>query len=312
MNINFNANLKNHPSNKERNKGIITSLFASAIIGEAGNQINTRLLNPKIKKLASSVSEEEKILLKDAFKSAYKNNNLAKKGVKILFITKENLDKTADKLTDALLNTKLVKVLKKIIDKDAITIGIKGKYINILNSVMEGENAFYYSTINGIILSGKNKGAQLASFHEMGHALNHNCGKLSKVLQNVRTPIGKIAPTVILISALGLKNKKNEIDENGQKKTGLRQFIKNNAGSLIALTQLPAVLEEGIASLKGQKMAKQVLVNSPGLLKKIRLTNFTGFATYLMRTATLIALTEGAIKIKDDIQTKYEQKITTS
>ena len=56
-------------------------------------------------------------------------------------------------------------------------------------------------------------------------------------------------------------------------------FIKENAGKLTFALNIPILLEEGMATMKGNKLAKSVL--SPQLAKKVAKTNRLGFATYL-------------------------------
>ena len=73
----------------------------------------------------------------------------------------------------------------------------------------------------------------------------------------------------------------------------------------------PMLLEEGLASLRGQNLAKNLVKDgtlSKELFKKIKLTNLGGFTSYATAILAAIVTCEVAIKVKDKIQQKYEDK----
>ena len=73
----------------------------------------------------------------------------------------------------------------------------------------------------------------------------------------------------------------------------------------------PMLLEEGLASLRGQNLAKNLVKEgtlSKELFKKIKLTNLGGFSSYATAILASIITCEVAIKVKDKIQQKYEEK----
>lgn len=64
-------------------------------------------------------------------------------------------------------------------------------------------------------------------------------------------------------------------------------------------TFIPTLLEEGLASIKGNNFAKKVL--SPELAKKVSKTNALGFSTYLgLATLSSLGIYLGT-KVKDAI-----------
>ena len=176
----------------------------------------------------------------------------------------------------------------------------------------EGSNAAFFRHANKIILPSKS--LQTSVFHEMGHALNANGGGVLKTLQEVR-PLAKFVPLFVITSAL--LNKRKTTDEKLEntslknKVQNVKDGIKKNAGIITAASMLPMVLEEGIASLRGQGVAKKLMKDgmlSKKFLNKIRLSNLGGFATYALAMAGSAIAAKVAIDVKDKIQENYEQK----
>lgn len=128
--------------------------------------------------------------------------------------------------------------------------------------------------------------------------------KLPSTATNVRIPIisrvaGLAATSIALVSIF--KNKKAE----GEKPQGIfdtvTTFIKNNVGKLTFLTMLPIVLEEGLATLKGEKAVKGLI--SKDLFKKVKISNRLGLATY----ATVAAVTGFGAYLASKIRDKIAQ-----
>lgn len=122
-------------------------------------------------------------------------------------------------------------------------------------AVANGRNAFHCEPLKLAVAPSKKPSLIL---HELGHAINAK-GTFTKLLQQSRR-YAPFAPTALLL-ANGLFKDKN----NGQK-----TFIERNAGVLGFAAFLPTIIEEGLASFRGIKAAKQVLKNPPKLniLKK--------------------------------------------
>ena len=173
-----------------------------------------------------------------------------------------------------------------------------------------GSNACYLPNANKIITPDKT--LQTSIFHEMGHALNNNGGIIMKTLQKAR-PVAMALPGIILLASILNKRKVNDEQlPTDSKFQRLKDGIKRNAGKLTALAMLPVVAEEGIASLRGGKIAKGLFKDgklTKEILNKVRLTNLGGFATYALSLIGAVATVKLAIKVKDNIQAKHEAKV---
>lgn len=175
---------------------------------------------------------------------------------------------------------------------------------NAMESAFEGNNAFFISQNNSIAINMRK--LPTAVFHEMGHAHNYNYSKLGKILQKSRGPSMLLASSLLLIAACSKEEKAEDGKEltKGQKiKNGIRKALP--AMSFSAM--LPMVFEEGLATFKGNKWAKQVL--SPELYKKVVKGNFAGLMSYVGKAAAVGLATYAAIKIKDKLVDKKEAKL---
>lgn len=125
--------------------------------------------------------------------------------------------------------------------------------------------------------------------------MNRNFSKIGKTLQHIRgtfTMLAGILPTVALLT-----NKRTEANppKNAWQKT--TTFIKENVGKLVAFAFVPTIVEETMASVKGQKLAKTVL--SKDLMKNVSKLHMLGFASYV-GVATISGLSAfAANKVRD-------------
>jgi hypothetical protein len=169
----------------------------------------------------------------------------------------------------------------------------------------QGSNAMYLKKTKTILIP-QNK-LNLSVFHEMGHALNSN-NVVTNALQKIR-PLALMIPAMVCF--VSLTNQRKNTDETSIEDSKLqkgRDFVKRNAGKLTALSALPIVVEEGLATLKGNKLAKNSGL-SKELYKKVKTLNFVGLSSYITAAAIAGLGTAFAVKVKDDIQTKYEHKM---
>jgi len=170
-----------------------------------------------------------------------------------------------------------------------------------------GNNACFLPEANKIITPAKNLATSV--FHEMGHAMNYNGGGVLKVLQKAR-PVAMALPGIILTASIF--NKRKTTDEKSDSKVqNFFDGVKKNAGKLSFLAMMPVIAEEGIASLRGDKIARGLVKSgelSKQILNKVRLTNACGFASYVFAAGIMGAGAALAVKIKDNIQEKYEAK----
>ena len=315
---------------KIRNKGIIRASYIPTMIAVPTSVTSIKLLNA-MKKL-SSISKDDSIELSKAVQKGLHETGLYDKGVrvykikenptlsefmkKIIELVKKFITKKVDKNSISETET-LVKNLTKYDRKDlkalnAITEEVRGnEEIAKFQALIfkEGANACYLPHANKIITP--DKSLQTSVFHEMGHALNNNGGMLLKALQKAR-PLAKIAPPIILLVALLNKRKTTDKPkENDSKLQKGADFVKKNAGILTGLSFMPMILEEGIASLRGQKIAKNLTKTgelSKELFKKVKQTNLCGFTSYALAGIIGYIGAKLAVKVKDKIQANYENK----
>lgn len=205
---------------------------------------------------------------KKAAAQAFENSGLAEKGVKLIDaskltaeeitqISKEALPKWVNKLPASAKNRVEQKLSKQI------------------EGLKRGNNAAFVPTSNKILVSGEKMSG--ATFHEMGHALNKNTPGIGRVLAKLRQPGMILASVALLIGAF--KRKKAD----GEQPSGIvdraTTFIKNNAGKVAFAGFIPLLAEEGLASIKGAKLAKPLI--SPDAYKKLNKMHGKAFLTYL-------------------------------
>ncbi len=210
----------------------------------------------------------------------------------------------SNKLLQRFLNSKLFE--GSLIDKNEL-IKTQSKAQGLMFKL--GTNACYLPNANKIITP--NKSLQTSVFHEMGHALNNNGGVILKSLQKMRGVAATIPATILLISLLNKRKTTDETNKNDSVIQKGADFVKRNAGKLTALAFLPMVAEEGIASLRGQGIAKNLVKDgslTKELFKKVKLTNLGGFSSYVFAATIAVATTKFAIFVKDKIQARYEAK----
>ena len=193
-------------------------------------------------------------------------------------------------------------------------------YDNIyINTVRKGGNAFFaptglklpkgsekvfYIKPNSVILPEKK--ILTGGFHELGHALNYNFSKFGKFLQHCR-PISMFGP--IILGMYGAFSKKSKQKDEDKELTALQKtnnFVRDNAGKLAFGMSLPMLLEEGMATIKGQNLAKKVL--SPELFKKVKKANAIAYCTYLAAAVFASLAVTTAVKVKDAVMERKGQK----
>lgn len=331
------------PQKKTRNKGFFRAQYASSVISAPTSIASVGIISAM--KKASTVSKADSVSLIKAAQEGLQQTGLKDKGVRTYLLESINIGKLPKNQAEAkqfieaipefieklkpskkdqkaigafkeeLMSSKKFQILSKQLSKIFEKLGLTDSDKIMLDKATKtqmlqfklGLNACYLPNANKIILP--DKALQTSVFHEMGHALNNNGGKLLKNLQKLR-PLAMTVPAVILM--VSLLNKRKTTDEKSDNKIqNLFDGIKKNAGKITALAMLPMVAEEGIASLRGDKIARNLVKDgklTKNLLKQIRKTNALGFASYALVAITTVATAKFAIRIKDNIQAKYEQK----
>ncbi len=292
-------NMQIQTEKKSEPKKSILGVIAGTI---GGSFVNSGMKAP-IQSIPNYMQNIGKSLTNDEFKAiregslkALEKSNLANKGVEILTINHSNIFDVSRKCTE--------EMLKKIkIKSDMMPDIIENFMQTACSQVAQGKNAFFNPKVNKILV-GENKELSATVFHEMGHAMNTNFSKLGKILQKTRG-LNVVAVPIIAITSVLHRNKYDEYGEQSKlNKAG--EFIKKHSGVLTALSWAPTILEEGMASLKGGKLAKELLDKS--LVKKINKTNALGFASYVLCAAASIAGIKVATAISDKITEKKHQK----
>ena len=269
--------------------------------GMTYNVVNTSIKTPivvrcmsKIKNMGNGLSNSEFEAIKDAAEKVIKTSGLKDKGVSILKVTSQNKEEIEKLLKSEFRGNLVTRFLPKtIIEKLAK---------DNASVFVEGKNAAYIFK-NKKLLMPEGKGLSWAVFHEAGHAMNANFSKVGRILQKSR-PLMLLAVPIALIALL--KNKKPD----GVKPEGTLDktttFIKENAGKLTFATFLPTLIEEGMASIKGNKFASKFL--NPELAKKVAKANKMAYLTYLgTAVAASVAIYAGK-KVRDSIVHKKAVK----
>jgi len=256
--------------------GVMAGSAVLTIVGSVPF-VTTNVLMDKMIKI-SNLSDDEFKQVTDGMNKVLKDTKLADKGVNIKRIPATEAKTFVEKLLGTL---------------------------NPVNGAGQGRNAAFFDKAipildikaNTILLPEKN--LSLTAFHEIGHAANANLSKIGKLLQKSRNPLLLGVMPIIALIALGKTKKAPEQNPQGavDKTT---TFIKENAGKLTFAAFLPILIEEAMASIKGNKFAKNAGLSTE-LLNKISKTNKIGYLTYIgsaLLTSYAIYL---GVKVKDSI-----------
>ena len=149
------------------------------------------------------------------------------------------------------------------------------------------------------------KSISFGAFHEIGHAMNRNLSKIGRALQYMRTPGMYVAAALTLFGAF-TKESKPQDGQELSKAQKVKNFVRDNAGKLSFAAMLPMLVEEGMATFKGEKLAKKLL--SPDMMKNVTKGNRVAYLSYLVAAAGLGLGSMAAVKIKDYFVDKKENK----
>lgn len=176
---------------------------------------------------------------------------------------------------------------------------------NAKNTSALGLNSFYDPRKKTIINNFKRMATAIP--HEMGHAANYTSkNPLLKILTKARY-LQLLVPVILTVAILRKPKKEGEESTTIIGK-GL-DFVKENSVALTAGCMLPTVAEEGLASIRGAKMAKKFL--TPEKLKSLNVINFKGWATYAIAAGATIGAVWLANKIRNATTPKTEQERDT-
>lgn len=325
---------------KEKNTGGVAAYFGGSIVGglikNAGG-LYFQHQSPKI----NNIPPEDVVIVHEALKKALKSKGLADKGVEIIRVkektvsffdigeiikkslesktsptninpasfinnnseNKEALELLRKEFASVIKSNPLTALISKLGGKKYVDNSIELISKQTLSTLETGRNAFTLLRGNKILLPESK--LSLSGFHEIGHSLNTNFSKVGKALQKMR-PMMMLSPIVLLIGAFGREKPESENKvKNAYNKT--INFIRNHAGLLALGAGLPMLIEEGMASFNGNKIAKNLL--SAEMAKKVFKTNRAGFLSYLGAVAGSAIAADVAVRIKNHKQNKHHLQI---
>lgn len=229
--------------------------------------------------------------------------------------TVEIVNKAADDVLDKLTN--LGKKGVKIHNYQNAGINLTGlpdkllEMTNPLFATAKGKNAFFANKAipaadiaKNTVVVNRDK-LSLSTFHELGHAHNFNNSKLWKAMQNVRTPSMILASAFAILPALTKDIKPKEGEELTTKEK-INNGLRKASPALAFFSMAPMLLEEGKATLNGNKWAKELL--NPETYKKVAKSNRYGYASYLATAASFALMAFVAKGVKDKFTNKNEEK----
>ncbi len=218
---------------------------------------------------------------------------LVKKGVVI-----ENIESSSS------VATSLLDKLKEY--TDSMTSIAAGKNAGFLNKPVKGIFGGVLYDKNTILIN-QDK-LSTAVFHEIGHAINYNNSKFWRAMQGLRVPGMLIASGLAIYCAFSNNAQPKDGKEltTGQK---VKNTVRNNAGKIAFASMVPMLLEEGMASIRGCKWANANLPKD--LAKKVLKSNIGAYCSYLGAAISLGIAAFSAVKIKDSLGKKHQEKINS-
>lgn len=286
-------------------EGILLSSLTASALCYANNKLVTnvpdyftKFILQKMAEINKKISPNELKKFEEDFDKSFNNSKLQDYGVSVF--------KCNDLLKD-------IDKIKEHLKKSNIPESSIEFYSQVVSEYMKNNNSCY-TFFDKTIYSSKN--TRLSLFHEMGHAYNHNKTVFAKTLQKFRSLNMKI-PILVSMAAILLPDferyKVKQNDTTNQKKQSTfdklmkweHSFIKMSP-LIVFASFLPMLVEEGLASLQGQKFAKKVL--NKNIYNKVKLINFLGFLTYLFFASFSSLVLWSALKIKNSFLNKQLNK----
>ncbi len=174
--------------------------------------------------------------------------------------------------------------------------------IQNLQQVQQGENAFF-NGLNQVFVN--REIAPNLLFHELGHAHNNKFSPFFRKMLRFYQG-SQIAPFVIALSSLFLNEEKPKDGAELTKFQKAKNTVRKSLPFAAALSSLPMLLEEGVATSKANKWAKEIL--TPDLAKKVMRGNKFGFLTYLAIPISAFLISFLGMKYKDFLSAEKAQK----
>lgn len=267
------------PEKRQETKQTAKAIF-STTLPCAGAAITSFLAIRNMSKFNSGLAKDEVNITNKAMDQVLNDKtNLGKKGVKINNITED--------------------MLKEHSEKETIS-----DFLSPFVQIAKGKNACYRDgaePINKNVVVINRQKAPLLGFHELGHAFNSNNSTFWKGMQKISGPLMGLAIVFAMLPAYTKESK----PEDGKELTKLQKIkneIRKKSPILAAASMLPTLAEEGKASIRGYKWAKETL--NKDLSKKVAKTYAIAYTTYL--STALAFTTAGYIsrRVKDSNKTE--------
>ena len=241
------------------------------------------------------LSEEENNIYRQAGLKLYNESDYLKQIAEIKQLDETNFQNIIDE-QEQKINRLVKNPIRKFIYKRRLK-----RFKIAVKETAEGKNAFctrgdITKNRKSVISINLNKNAQ-AIFHEFGHAVNAYSNDYKTILQKVKS-IRKTIP-FIFFSAFLTERKNNPVT---QKDKAVNK-LKDNCGILAAAVSVPTLIEEGLASVNGAKLAKNVFDEE--MIKKVNKNNLKAWSTYMLSTVLYGTTIQAGVYIKDKM---YEKK----
>lgn len=244
-------------------------------VGAAENLVGT--------KSSKKVQEKYKFETVDEFIDWTKKN--PKKWEKELVQMEKKLKEAEENFVKYGTNDKKVIFYKKHLALHKIAILKQLMCLNLMDQAFTGENAF--AKEKGIHVNMKN-----SLFASLPHELGHVSNNMSKGLGRVTSFSARLAPKVnillfpILLGTAIFRDKKAEGEESKTIVGKSLDFIKDNCVGISALSQVPCLAEEGLASIKGLRMSKKYV--APQEQKMLKGFFKRAFGTYVVAAGAAV------------------------
>lgn len=241
----------------------------------------------------------------NAAMNAYNNNPLLKNNIKIKDINHLNMAYIRQLIFDRCNVRKYEnsKLYKSKIWKYFFG-NIKDRLSKSIYAAATGVNAFCLpmnQIYRDAIVVVNSKKMAFSTFHEMGHALNKIGKGADKFFANIRGNF-RLGVPIALAAGLLLNKPKDKESSEMSKEEKTRKWFKKNCGIIAGACMLPTVIEEGMASIKGTKIAKTVL--DKNMCKKLNKLQFKAWCTYVLSALLTGAFVQSAVFVRDKIVDK--------
>lgn len=293
---NFHQGIAPEKKDKKNIGGTVVALGAAGLTKSVPKNAFAPKLLKELKKPNINLTQDEVQVVNDGAKKVFDEiSGLAKKGVKFndyQSVPVYEVVQTGDFKND--FKAGLTRAVDMLFGR-TVAGGDNAFFVGKVPSWMEEPMKKIGFEANSISVNMKK--LPLASFHEMGHAYNFNNSALWKTLQKAGK-IKLLAPIFMFLPALTKEHKAQEGQELTKKQkfvNGLRKACPFLAGA----TMLPTLLEEGMATLRGNAWAKEVFKDAPELAKKVAKSNRWGFVSYALVAVATVLASFVAKKVKD-------------